>query len=424
MRSPFLVPILLAISSIVPAFAQQAQPDFNALNAAFGIPIWENDNLWSDSDAALAQRLRWPQESQTSTENSYRLYPRADDVVLGTRPFSLALYGADGKPSQISMVFANKGDVAELAGINRGQALDMKTRIAAQQATLDYKKYIRQDSDEIQKKLTDLLGPPKNDQIGQARDTREQVKRWDWKGHSILLASPRDEYVAVRIVPTASLASTTIEHVSQEDMRKKLQARVEHRANGDVVLQDLPMVNQGPKGYCGPATWERVLRYMGIPADMYVLAMAGKTDAGGGTRMDSINGGMVDVVNANGRRLTQDAGQVQTRNIARYTDAGLPVIWYVCVDEPTDKMISQRTQERQAVTDWAAWKKSLEPYRKAASKIPAPRDQGHVRLIIGYNDKTGEIAISDSWGSHYAERWMTVEEANAMSQHSFTVVNF
>ncbi|GDY18595.1 hypothetical protein LBMAG55_19180 [Verrucomicrobiota bacterium] len=65
------------------------------------------------------------------------------------------------------------------------------------------------------------------------------------------------------------------------------------------------MVNQGPKGYCVPATWERVLRYMGIPADMYVLAMVGQSGAGGGTSLSTLAAGVRDTLNG-GRSQTRD----------------------------------------------------------------------------------------------------------------------
>jgi hypothetical protein len=49
-------------------------------------------------------------------------------------------------------------------------------------------------------------------------------------------------------------------------------------------------------------------------------------------------------------------------------------------------------------------------------------DSGHVCLIVGFNRETGEIAISDSWGPGYEERWLTVEEAAAISHGSTVVV--
>jgi hypothetical protein len=43
---------------------------------------------------------------------------------------------------------------------------------------------------------------------------------------------------------------------------------------------------------------------------------------------------------------------------------------------------------------------------------------GHICLIIGYNQQTGEIAISDSWGPRFAERWVRAREAQKVSSGS------
>ncbi|MEO8824684.1 MAG: C39 family peptidase [Chthoniobacterales bacterium] len=419
----FLILAMTAISLSAATPSPPPEPDFQKMNEVFGIPVWQSDNLWSDTDTAVAERLKWPEESRTSSDSSYRLYADSKERVLGARPFSLALYGVHDKPTLISMVFANKGDAAELVNPETAQAGVRGVR-EAQQSMNNYKKYIQQDAQEIQKRLTELLGPPQGDTFGQGRDTRELVKRWDWKGHSILLAAPREEYVAVRIVPTDSLKdNTTATNLTGTEMRTKLQERIEHRPNGDVVLKDIPMVDQGPKGYCVPATWERALRYMGIPADMYVLAMAGKSETGGGTSVASIVSGASDLVYKSGRRLTQQGARVQVHNVARYIDQGVPIMWPMFVDDKLNHSISDRTAQRANTTDWEGWKKLLDPFKKSARRIVIDRRSSHMCMIIGYNEKTGEIAVSDSWGKHFAERWMTAEEADAISQGSFIVIN-
>ena len=43
-------------------------------------------------------------------------------------------------------------------------------------------------------------------------------------------------------------------------------------------------------------------------------------------------------------------------------------------------------------------------------------------MIIGYNDKTGEIAISDSWSRAYEIRWLTLQEANAINKGQSYVI--
>lgn len=379
--------------------------DFASLNEVFGISLWADDNLWDDADGDVARRLQWPLESRTGTDASFRLYPRADVRVLGTRPYSLAFYGRDGVADRLSMIFANKGDVEELKA-----------------AGVDYKKQIAADAKTIGDRLAKALGPAKAAQFGQGVKTRERVDRWDWNGHTILLAAPRGEYVAVRILPTAEADAAVAARISDAEMSSRLRARVERRPNGDVVLRDIPMVDQGPKGYCVPATWERVLRYMDIPADMYALAMAAQTNVGGGTTTMAMIGAVNELVGRSGRRLVTSGGRITPQSVAKFIDQGLPVMWGIFFVAPLDLEITKRSMRRREVADWPAYKESLKPWRKAARQIRTSRDEAHMCMIVGYNAATGEIAISDSWGPQYRERWITEEEANAISQGDFTIV--
>lgn len=182
------------------------------------------------------------------------------------------------------------------------------------------------------------------------------------------------------------------------------------------------MVNQGPKGYCVPATWERVLRYMGIPADMYVLAMAGQTAAGGGTNTSAMMAGASDLVRAAGRRMSKTGGRLTTRMVSRYIDQGMPLLWSMYVIRDVNRGITERSAQRRKIEDWNAYKETLETARREARRIRIDRDGGHMCMIIGYNAETDEIAISDSWGPQFAERWITIEEANAISQNDFTII--
>ena len=49
---------------------------------------------------------------------------------------------------------------------------------------------------------------------------------------------------------------------------------------------------------------------------------------------------------------------------------------------------------------------------------------GHICLIIGYNKKTGEIAISDSWGPRFAERWVPCTDMEKVSYGSMNVIKW
>lgn len=400
------------------AGAVYAEATFDEVNAACGAPLFADDNLWDDEADLLAQRLKLPLESLTSDQSSFRLYPAADARFFGARPYSQALLAEDGKPAGLSLVFANKGDaVAHVSG-----SLDNRDVAGRRSELRDNKEAIEQDAKTLAGALNSLFGTPSNARLGEGREMREKVLRWDWKGHAFLLSSPRGEYVALRILPTDTAGSGGKSRVPDAVMKERLAARVEHRPNGDVILRDMPMVNQGPKGYCVPATWERAMRYMGVPADMYVLAMAGGTGAGGGTSVENISWAVRDAVTGAGRRMESPPIKLSPDGVAKFIDEGLPIMWAMFSTDEFNAAADARMRARKDMTDPQTWAASLLEARKAAKKMRKDPEAGHVCMIIGYNKQTGELAVSDSWGPQFAERWVTPEEAKAVSQDSFYVI--
>jgi hypothetical protein len=375
---------------------------FQDLNRVFGLSLWQSDLLWTDNERDVGKRLGWPEESRTATLASYRLYAKDDASVLGARPYSLALYADKGRVTQVSMVFANTGDRCT-------------------------PKQFEHDTQAIEAALKPVLGEPMQTFFGQTRKIRYKVRRWNWKGHAILLETP-ENYIGVRVVP-AELADREgrTDVIAYQQLRDTLGQRVKRRDNSDVTIAEIPMVNQGPKGYCAPATWERYLRYIGIQADMYVLALAGGTKAGGGTSANLMFENVESLARRNGRRFEQLNLTLTVQALAKYIDKGFPLMWGIFFDPELDKTISARSKERLTVTDWKAWLEKLKSARnvsKVGSKMLQMPDSpggevsnGHIRMIVGYNAKTGEVAISDSWGKRFEERWATIEEARAMTQH-------
>jgi len=428
MRAIHSLPFLATVAI---AMAQTEEPTYQKLNEIFGAPIWADDNLWDDQDNAVAERLKWPSESRTSSLSSYRLYAGADVKVLGARPFSLALYGEERVPARFSLIFINKGDASGsfLTSDLDSFIQDKDARKAMQEkmkkALKEFPKQLKAEAEVIEAALTAGLGQPQRDKFGQSKATKEKVLRWDWKGHAILLAAPEDEYVGVHIMPVADADSGgKPQRVKDADLKPMLKQRVEKRPNGDVVVGQIPMVDQGPKGFCVPATWERFLRYMGIPADMYVLAMAGGTQFGGGTIVSIMTANAEDIVQRNGRRLESVSGGPNIRKLASYIDDGLPLMWSVLVDLKFERDLQFRTEDRKKVTDWADWTTKLKAARKAAKDLKPPRENGHMRMIVGYNPQTEELAISDSWGPEFQERWITIDEAEAITAGPIQLISW
>ena len=283
--------LCLLAGGVLHARSHGADPSPEDLNQAVGLPLFGECCLWEEGDELVANRLEWGMESRTSSESGYRLYPRSEMTVFGVRPFSLFLQGVGGKVARISMIFANKGDVSAYASEqDRRRVAQPGSREMAvsSQMMQAYQAAIRHDEKELREALTKILGPSKPAKLGKVPGMDERGERWDWRGHTILLSTPRNEYVALRVVSGTVFDDVDAERRSFMATKALIPSRVEHRPNGDVVITDLPMVDQGAKGYCVPATFERVLRYYGLQADMNLLAMSGQTSAGGGTRPPSL----------------------------------------------------------------------------------------------------------------------------------------
>jgi len=408
--------VCLVVLSVCGALGQNDSVTYQQLNELLGIPLWADDNIWDDSDAEAAKRLGWPLEGRTSTLASYRFYPRKEYRVLDSRAYTAVLYAVDQAPSRLSIMFINKGDYP--AFLNNSSP--NKETIEAFHDALD------DESEKMEEKLTDLLGKPERDKLGRGKRLRERFERWDWKGHSILLSVQEEEFVALRVLPPKFLETEgELTEINDRQMREILSSRVVRRDNGDVILKEIPMVNQGPKGYCVPATWERYLRYLGIPADMYALARVGSSGYGGGTALGPIAEAVDDMARNFSRKLDYVDHSLEPDDIADYIDEGLPLMWAVFADNPLyTQVINERTQMRKRVTDWEEWKRKLAGIRQALEENRPARQGGHVCMIIGYNEETGEIATSDSWGPRFTERWMTAEEAQALSMGQMQIIKW
>ncbi len=392
--------------------------DAATINEAVGHALFADKPLWDSDPSEVAERLNWRRESETEISESFRSYPDKEYRFLGARPFSAALYGEGDKVTAISIVFANKGDSFSASGSGEEHFIKGQPVPGGMDGV---RVLMEHDAETIAEKLTTLLGEPEQTRFGEG-ESRVDVDRWDWAGHSFLLSHVEDEYVALAIqtVEAAEDRGRT-SRVPDSVIRERARGFVERRENGDVVITNIPMVDQGPKGYCVPATAERCMRYLGIPADMYLLAMAGETEAGGGTSVDRLLNNIGTDIKRKGRSFEIESGELKMRDIQKSVDDGIPIIWALQSTDEFNDTANERTASRKD-GDWSEYKATV----LAAAENPTltPRsDRGHVVIIIGYNEETNEIAFSDSWGERYLERWITLPEAELISQKRFYIID-
>lgn len=370
---------------------------WQAMNTLFGWPLWSDHNLWDDPSGRVARRTGLRKESATEFLENYRAYPLGESDLFSEPVYAVALYGGKTQTDSLSMVFFNQGDVPE---DSNPEEIEQK---------------IEACGDHILKTITSTLGEPKRDSIGRD-DLRETVWRWDWNGHAIMLSLQEGKYTAVRIMPIARAdQGGKVDKLSDTALKSRIKKCVERRDNGDVVIRNIPMIDQGPKGYCVPATWERYLRYLNIPADSYLLALAAQTDIGGGTDPELMIDATKNILHGYGRKLSDCDDTPDIETVSEMVDAGLPLMWTLISTPDFQQTANENTARRAGRTP---------SQQNNSGQDEEDSTGGHICLIIGYNKTTGELAISDSWGPYFAERWVPVKEALKVTEGDLYIIKW
>jgi hypothetical protein len=232
--------------------------------------------------------------------------------------------------------------------------------------------------------------------------------------------------------------------------RSEVKERVKRGPDGDVSLEGIPMVDQGMKGYCVCATAERVMRYYGIEVDQNELAKAAGALTMGGTNSDDMakalrrlgdrfSLGVTELISFDFQKFLRGVtayNQAARRNKApeiHLPQSGTIMIQqvYEAMDpaillEVRLKRSNERTQflyhVRTAIEKGAPllWSVRL---GLVTEQPPLPQTSGgHMRLIIGYNEKSGEVLYSDSWGAGHEMKRMSLDHAFGITEGLCTVL--
>jgi len=223
----------------------------------------------------------------------------------------------------------------------------------------------------------------------------------------------------------------------------ELRSRVKRSPNGDVLIPSVPMVDQGLKGYCAAAVAERVLRYYGRNLDQHEIAQLARTSASGGTSPEQ----MVAALRRIGDETKMDVTSIQDfdvrefeKTVTDYNRAAKrgkkpevtfthrsgntlviesPVTVYQAMDtallrEARVKRDGSLQEFKMTITKYINNGAPL-AWGCIVGKVPEKPEikgfGGHMRLIIGYNDRTLELLYSDTWGAGHELKRLPLNDA-------------
>lgn len=280
--------------------------------------------------------------------------------------------------------------------------------------------------------------------------------QWSWPGGEMLMeysisnSSVKNftaEFIRVTAVPRGGNSGAVQKGgVPKKVTKADLKSRVATKDDGTVYVKDVPMVDQGQKGYCAAAATARILGYYGIDMDQHEVAQLGKSDADKGTdpnvmlkeiskvisgrfglgiktwdTIDSVRDilNLTRIYNREAKKMGKpqvntdgpvlDMGQIFSsydpealkearaanksrtdkwlKNVKIYIDQGIPILWGV----------------------------QLGLYKEENGG--SQKGGGHLRMIIGYNEQEQKIIFSDSWGVGHEFKSLGVPEAMSMTTH-------
>jgi hypothetical protein len=231
---------------------------------------------------------------------------------------------------------------------------------------------------------------------------------------SLRLLCEDDQLVSLTIQPaTAADRDYGADDLgSRQQRRRESGTRVEKLANGDVLIQGIPMSDQQNRSYCAMATLAMILQYHGLNLDVDTLAAKAGYREGNPPNANALDFYRSAAKLANLR--VRDTRAFSLRDVKKSIDRGEPVIFWRQFSRSRDEFHSQFAarleQEPQAELPNPKGKEGRADRRHWPDGKEGP---GHASIITGYNEERGEVIFTESWGESYRNRRMRAEEAEA-----------
>ena len=351
--------------------------------------------------------------------------------------------GEEEKVSRVELSLYNRGD----AGISVMSVPELKEEIAAVEKKLD--------------PAAKKANPEKTTLRNGGVQYRRRFDSVDPSGELVWGLSAADsnknravEYLRLTLTPKGAAKvkrGAAAKKPTGVAGKAKIKDNVTKSPNGDVFIDNVPMVDQGQKGYCAAAVSERVLRYYGNQIDEHEIAQQAGTEARGGTSIAAMKETVRVVGEKNGLgfqsvvSMSAGVGDLEDE-IARYNKAAKaekkPEISLAQFTQGNMINVSEMREAMDAKVIYRMRQKDARLKKFSAgirqqvnAGIPVfwgvtlgifpergvnPQSVGgHMRLIIGYNDKKHEVLYTDTWGEGHELKRMPEDWAFAITHDAF-----
>ncbi len=390
------------------------------------------DSIWEMDDKSLAGKTKLKMTWLSNEKTVLRYVPaspqKSELKAFGIKAAEANFSFKDGQLSSIYISLYNRGDKGSI-----DRAKFRKMRLAAMNGIPELTGVTL-----VSKDRTYIAGKPCNIRYWKTENGVWYVRWSESRGKA--------EYLTLLINNPEMPIESAGDSVRAETSSSAAGQKVQIDEDGYRFI-DVPMVNQGDKGYCVAATVSRIMQYYGADVDQHMIAQIAKTDAKAGTMVKDIYESLDKAKVRLNVRIEKiwaleyfDTFETTHRFIARY-NVTAKKMKLKRLDE--DKFITKKGKTKIMNISKVAAEADKQPevykqmrlrdtggMEKFQNSIVGYIDKGiplvwlvpgHMRIINGYNSKTGEIIYTDSWGAGHERKIMKREEAWVLTRYLFVI---
>lgn len=397
----------------------------------FDLSAWMSvPGFWEFDASGLETRrkgtpLHWVSEQQTELRAG-----GAPMVYEGLPVVEIVVRMEEGKVGEVFLSFFNRGD--------EGRILQEEFEKRVEHVD----EMITQHAGKASEDLGDALKRPGLRAQSRGWITPEFAARLDTAYSRVREEGRREErpeFINLTIFPPGTTREGMLVQRRAELTSADLAARVQRRDSGEVVIDGVPMVDQGEKGYCAVATMERILRYYGVEVNQHELAQQANSSGESGTSYQQLHEAMKRMSAKIGLRVDERltfewkdfsdlldeydkaakrkklppvrrvvGGVIDTTRIYASMDPGIFREVRLKRAAPVERFFRDTVEmiDRGIPLAWGVQLGLVEETPRLPQAVG-----GHMRLIIGYQPQTREIFYTDSWGRGHELKRMSLEDA-------------
>ncbi|MDG2399062.1 MAG: hypothetical protein P8M04_00685 [Akkermansiaceae bacterium] len=364
-------------------------------------------------------------EADAGIANVSSAYLMARPKVFGVQALLVRALKRKGQLEELQITFADAGSF--FGYLDRRIPDGMSSEEAAillqervEQRKIQFEKLYARTAEELGGNLKKIDERPRDFKRGRTRGLRAIYRQFEYKESGLLiqLLEAKDRLLRVRLRKRESAPKSWLD-ASQEELGirarlKALSAKVTKTDRGDVILNEVEVVPQGYRPYCGLNTLVMVARYLGLHLDEDWLAVAGKfqnTGSAAGSDMLGLYSSVAREARFNLNRASDYDHEIVRRSIR----AGMPVIVWRRWDRQRDHLHTRISRDFDKGRDQKYERPSEEvmPSKKKRSPL-------HASVIVGYNDERREVIFLESWEGLFKPRRMLVNEISHTADLTFS----